>query len=437
MFKSLKNRWTPGQRRRKKNKSYGTRRANLRFEQLEGRRLLATVHGDFNGDGYGDLAVGAPGATVREFDRAGAVYVSYGTADGPGHSLKQTWTQDDLHYTNPEDHDLFGGALAVGDYNGDGYDDLAIGAAAEDWGSIYDVGVVHIVYGSAKGLTFSSNQLWRQIPSLAGSIMEAGDQFGDALEAGDINNDGYDDLVVGSPNEDIGTASDAGSIVVIFGSRKGLTSVGSQYFDQNMLATTNAESGDLFGSALAIGDFNNDGFDDVAVGVPRENVYSITAAGVVNVIYGGANGLTTADNHLLYETALGSVINVKLTHRMGIFSTHRPKSEEWDEFGAAMASGDFNGDGYDDLAIGAPGQTVFGDDYNGAVTVVYGTAARLGDGLKVVLQSEVIGHVHSSGFGESLAVGDFNGDGYADLGIGSCNDTVGSMRSRNDASCFR
>src|SRR5262245_54731095 len=114
----------------------------------------------------------------------------------------------------------------------------------------------------------------------------------------DFNGDGRDDLAVGAPDEDLGTASDAGAVIVIYGSSGGLTSTNSQVWTQeSTLVPDVAEPGDRFGESLVAGDFDGDGFADLAIGVPGESFGVAGQAGAVNVIYGSPSGLaaTTTD----------------------------------------------------------------------------------------------------------------------------------------------
>ena len=112
----------------------------------------------------------------------------------------------------------------------------------------------------------------------------------------DFNNDGFDDLAIGVPNEDVGSLEDAGAVNVIYGSASGLSSTvkADQFLSQNTPNVEDvAEANDQFGSALSTGDFNNDGFADLAIGVHNEDVGSLEDAGTVNVIYGSASGLSS------------------------------------------------------------------------------------------------------------------------------------------------
>jgi hypothetical protein len=382
----------------------------------------AVATGDFDGDGRDDLAVGVPWEDVGPADDAGAVNVVYGVS-GSGLAVtgNQLWTQDVTGVLDiAELGDHFGATLTVGDFDGDGRDDLAIGVSGEDIGPIVDAGAVAVLYGTPSGLSASANQFWHQD---AGGILDAAessDGFGHALAAGDFDGDAFDDLAVGMAGESVGALPGAGAVNVLYGTfGPGLTATGNQLWHQDVAGVLDeAEAGDFFGVALAAGDFDGDGFSDLAAGVPNENIPgTLVDAGAVNVLYGiSGAGLSATDNQRWNQDA----------------GTLADTGEEGDDFGRALAVGDFDGNGRDDLAIGVPNENVGEVPDGGAVNVLYGAS---GSGLGTLLndfwhQDLVdIPDVAEDGdrFGSALTTGDFDGNGADDLAVGVADEDLGSL----------
>ena len=164
---------------------------------------VTTPGPDFDGDGFGDLAVGAPGEDVGAVANAGAVSVLYGSSGGLA-SDGQVLTQDTAGVPGvSEIGDRFGAALVAGDFNGDAFSDLAVGAPGEDLSDV-DAGAVTILFGSAGGIGGAGAQLLTQ------GNPEYGDSFGFSLDIGDFGSG--DQLVVGAPGEDVGAAGGAGAV---------------------------------------------------------------------------------------------------------------------------------------------------------------------------------------------------------------------------------
>jgi len=377
----------------------------------------ALVVGDFDQDGFDDLAIGVPGEGVGSEGAAGAVNVIYGGPAGLTSTRAQIWYQDQPGIPGVSQHgDSFGAALVVGDFDHDGSDDLAVGAPGEGVGSEGAAGAVNVIYGGPAGLTSTRAQIWYQDQPGIPGVSQQGDSFGAALVVGDFDHDGSDDLAIGAPGEGVGSESSAGAVNVIYGGSAGLASTRAQIWHQEQPGIPGvAESSDSFGRAVGIGDFDHDGFDDLAIGVSGEDVGREGAAGAVNVVYGGSAGLASTRAQIWHQD------------QPGIPGTAEP----FDFFGNTVGTGDFDRDGYDDLAIGVPGEGVGSENAAGAVNVIYGGPAGLASARAEVWDqdSPEIGSAAESGdgFGSTVAVCDFDGDGFEDLLIGVPYEDVGSV----------
>ncbi len=375
--------------------------------------------GDFNGDGYEDLVIGAPGEDLDSIIDGGAVHIIYGSANGLSTAKKQFWSQnspdilddaesyevstDEFTYTIG---DRFGHSVATGDFNKDGYTDLIIGAPNESIGDVQQAGAVNVIYGSVDGLSALNNQFWSQDSKKIKEKSEQYDNFGSALATGDFNGDGYQDVAIGAPGETVNGKNGAGAVNIIYGGKNGLKTGKNQVWSQDSKAIKGeAQAYERFGSSLATGDFNGDGYSDLAVGAPDEKINDQYSVGAVNVIYGSEKGLTAIKNKIF-------------TQKIG----NLPSAEAYERFGESLTVGDFNHDGYQDVAIGVPGEKVNEQYAAGGVNILFGSAKGLTP-KKSEFWSEdsdgIPGNSESGdNFGRSLTSGDFDGNGLDDLAVG-------------------
>jgi hypothetical protein len=366
---------------------------------------VSLIHSEDQVGSFGGLAIGAP---HKSDDFSGGVVVLYSDASSLATSGSQFFDQDTPGTPDySEIDDYYGYALAAGDLNCDGYNDLAVGIPNKDIYNEGNAGGITILYGSHDGLSAAGSQWFDQENSEIVGSAEGGDIFGRSLATGDINADGCDDLAVGAPGETVGSASNAGGVNILYGSAQGLSPTGSHWFDQNndeIYGT--AEAFDHFGTKLAFGDLNDDSYADLVIGTPFEQVGAAVNAGGFTVLYGTSKGLT----------AVGSLWISQDT-------PETPGSAETDDLcGSSLAAGDLNGDGYDDLVVGSPGETVGTAQAAGGINVFYGSKDGLNISGSQWFDQRTPGLPGTSefddNFGHSLAVGDYDNDGFADLVVG-------------------
>lgn len=377
---------------------------------------LAT--GDIDDDGYADLAVGAPGEGVPgqpATSAGGVVTVLYGSPGGlRARPAVGTWTQDSPGVPGiAEIGDGFGETLAMGDFDGDGRADLAVGVPGEAVAAQANAGAVNVLYGRGDGLGAAGSDLWTQATPGMEGLAGHDHRFGAALAAGDLSANGRDDLAIGIPGAAISGHVRAGAVSVLYGRTGGLSAVDDLWSQDARGIKGVAADDDRFGAAVAIGDFDDDGAGDLAVGVPTETVDGAFGAGAVNVLFGSRTGVRARGDQLWTQGSPG----VRTLASIG------------ETFGASLASADFSGDGADDLAIGVPGESVGELTGGGAVAVLIGSG---GEGLQAgddQLWTQDVAGVpgraeRGDRFGTALSTGDFDGDGIAELVVGTPNDSV-------------
>lgn len=363
---------------------YGRALGNIESDDEFGAALAA---GDFDDDGYDDLAIGAPGEAPGDDPAAGAVFLYKGTAYGytPWMWLSQASAFDGFDGLGAnEAGDGFGETLVVGDFNGDGVDDLAVGAPNESVNGIAQAGAVYLYLGYANAKNSPNLGLRPRMvvtqSALGAGVDEAGDRFGTSLAAGDFDHDGDDDLAVGAPHEAAGgNPVDSGAVVLFRGGTIGLTYW--KVLGQDTLGITSA--GDLFGHALAAGDFDGDARTDLAVGAPGD-----FGSGSVFVFRGGAVAQLSAWQLLTQVPLFTAGAN--------------------DGFGAALAAGSLNLDAADELVVGAPGSSM----NRGRVYLFRGTGGAVGPvGLQTFTQPPLGVDEVNDRFGSAFAIGVLDGIG--------------------------
>ncbi|MCL7380102.1 FG-GAP and VCBS repeat-containing protein [Streptomyces sp. 35G-GA-8] len=406
------------------------------------------IQGDFNGDGYRDLAIAAPLGKISGKSGAGYVAVVYGTKNGLDKSKRAIISQATTGVPGvAEEGDFFGDRLTTGDLDGDGYTDLVVGVHSERIGDSDSYGVITVVWGGASGL--------KSAVDISAPLPEYRSELGWDVASGDFDGDGRTDLaalnnsmpglnIFKGPISRTGKAAglvgidtldqtDISADKIIAGNVNGdgatdLLVLGQQQSDDDVYPTRGvlykggksglkASSKVAGGYEAVIADVDKDGYGDIVTGNFMEKSADEPNGGhggAVTVTYGSAAGLSTRTP-------------VRITQdTTGIPGT----ATKGDRFGWGLAAGDTNGDGYADIAIGAPGEDTGSAIDTGRVTVLRGSAKGLTGTGSISFSQNTAGvpgvSEATDQFGASVRLTDSNRDGRAELVAGAFAENEGA-----------
>lgn len=363
--------------------------------------------GDFDADGRDEIALGNPSYSQGGLPSQGSVAIMDRAANGTW-SVQETIRMGLSGYAGtPGQGDRLGAVMASGDFDEDGFDDLAIAAPNKTVAAAEDAGAVLIAYGSASGLTASGSEVFTRQNDGQGLAPAADDRFGTALAVADFSGDGPQDLAVGIRAATCPNDARGGAVVVLRGSGGGLTSVQSRVYFAGVNGVPGAcVNSRAFGSGLTTGYFNLDARPDLAIGADGQ----ASERGSVTVLPSGGTGPNGGQGSQLIRG-----IDLPVPIAAGA------------DIGRVLDAGPLRGSAnlLDSLVLGAAFDDAEGMDQAGSVWVLHpaadGSGLSLAGAERWTLRAPLT--IAPAGtndqFGSALAIGDFNDDNARDLAIGT------------------
>jgi len=372
-------------------RSITLRDASVNGENTDEWAGYAVVSGDVNKDGYKDIIVGAPNSSSQ----LGKIYLFYGPLNATTiNAATNIEGAAAASWKGSTAREMFGYSLATGDINKDGYGDIVVGASGYNNGS-HNYGAVYVIYGRSAKYTSKDQNISSEPIKTFYTGEAVNDTLGYSVAAGDIDNDGYDDIIAGAP---VSKSSTNGAVYVVYGPdyTEGATIEPEEAL--NIVKFKGESAGDSLGMSLASGDVNSDGYDDIIAGSSAHS----SNRGIIYVI----NGKPEFDRNNNITDFAASTWNGE---RAG------------DLAASSIATGDVNNDGYDDILIGAPGSSPSYPN-RGRAYLLYGPMSVI-DKVHNLSRADAIWTGESNGdlLGSAVAAGDIDGDDFEDILISAEN----------------
>ncbi len=453
--------------------NYTPPRGMLNLSELEGDKhgfaLLGEVansytgtqisSGDINGDGYDDIIINATGVSPNESVDGGRIYVVFGKKNGfPNETELSSLDGSNGFMINGGTDEFIGSRVVTGDINADGFDEIIFTSQLESNGS--GSSTVYVMFG--KKSSFSSEITTESLNSSKGFKIKgaAGQNITSALSTGDLNGDGYAEILIGSESADA-NGTENGKVYTIFGKAGSFGSI----FDLSNMSSSNgfsingASSYDRIGSSLSSGDVNGDGFEDVIIAqgsyahvfivfgklegygteieIEESSVFTIIGEYLEKISSGDVNGdgyddiiigsrLTgpSGKTQIVFGSSDNSGGEISLLNLNSTSGFIINGEELNSRSGYSVSSGDVNRDGYDDIILGANAANSNGTSYVGKTYIVFGKSSEFDSEVELsdingVTGISLSGEAYGDQSGAAVTTADVNGDGYADVLISS------------------